>query len=328
VPSATRFSTRGGRRDEETAAGEPEEITVRIAFAGLATSHPFTDAGILAGRVDLLAWDDDAERRARFESEHPSATVAQSLDELVALAPDGVVVTVPTPRVNDVLETILPTGLPCFVNKPAAATRNQLVRLDELVSQVASRVMSTSVLRFAPSFSDFQATTMPDRESVLSVRATVRHDVGLWASGYNRWQDEPAEGGGSLVTMGLHGLELLVALLGPDVEIAGAASSVRRHRGLHSEDTAIIAVRWLDGITGVVEVLGATESEEYVVSVHTSTGTRSASIQPAGDAVKRLGYVATGNAFLDMVGGKPSPVPWSETRAALNVLVSAREMTG
>ncbi|MFD2350529.1 hypothetical protein ACFSTC_16190 [Nonomuraea ferruginea] len=82
------------------------------------------------------------------------------------------------------------------MNKPAAATREQLDRLDRL--PIHDRVMSGSVLRFAPAFAGWAA----DPAGVLSVRATVRHDVGLWATGYNAWQDNPSEGGGTLVTMG------------------------------------------------------------------------------------------------------------------------------
>ncbi|MET9338366.1 hypothetical protein [Nonomuraea sp. NPDC003804] len=94
-------------------------------------------------------------------------------------------------------------------------------------------MLSTSVLRFAHAFT---AATV-DPASVLSVRATVRHDVGIWATGYNPWQDTPGGGGGTMVTMGIHGVELLVALLGPAVRLAGAAGAVRHYTGLRSEDT-------------------------------------------------------------------------------------------
>ncbi|MEU6998682.1 Gfo/Idh/MocA family oxidoreductase [Nonomuraea sp. NPDC046570] len=294
---------------------------MRIALAGLATSHPFTDARTLARHAELAVWEPDAERLARFTAEHPGALVAPDLEALLGTEPDGVVLTVPTPRVCAALAPVLKLDVPCFVNKPAAATRAQLDELGRLAAPAGARILSSSVLRFAPAFAERDA----DLSGLLSVRATVRHDVGLWATGYNPWQDDPAEGGGTLVTMGVHGVELLVALLGPDVRLAGAAGSIRHHRGLRSEDTGVLALRWGSGVTGTVEIIGVSDEEAYTVTLHTRDATRDIVIESGADTLKGLGYEGTIDAFLAMVAGAPSPVPWEQTRAVLDVLIRARE---
>jgi predicted dehydrogenase len=294
---------------------------VRIGLAGLATSHPFADARTLARHAELVVWEPDGERVERLRTEHPEVVVVPDLDALLATGLDGVVLTVPTPSIAKTLAPVLAAGLPCFVNKPAAATRAQLVELDAVVSPHAGKVLSSSVLRFAPSF----AGRTVRASEVLSVRATVRHDVGLWASGYNRWQDDPAEGGGTLVTMGIHGVELLVALLGPDVRLLGAGGAIRHHKGLHSEDTGVMALQWDSGVTGIVEILGVSAAESYTITVHTAHGSENIAITSAEDVFEELGYRGTIDAFLAMIGGAASPVPWAETRAILDVLVSARE---
>ncbi|MEU4544536.1 Gfo/Idh/MocA family protein [Nonomuraea dietziae] len=292
---------------------------MRIALAGLATSHPYTDARTLARHAELVVWEQDAERLRRFTDEHPGAKVVAGLAELLATEPDGVVLTVPNPQAPDALRAVLETGAPVFMNKPAAATRAQLDALDRL--EITDRVLSSSVLRFAPAFTAARI----DPAEVLSVRATVRHDVGLWATGYNPWQDTPGEGGGTMVTMGIHGVELLVALLGPAVRLAGAAGSVRHYEGLRSEDTGVMALRWDSGVTGTVEIIGVSDSEAYTVTVHTREGSRDIVIDSGDDVLKGLGYEGTVEAFLAMVGGAPSPVPWAQTRAILGVLMDARE---
>ncbi|SDM00537.1 Gfo/Idh/MocA family protein [Nonomuraea jiangxiensis] len=292
---------------------------MRIALAGLATSHPYTDARTLSRHAELIVWEQDPERLRRFTEEHPGVKVAGSLEEVLAGGPDGVVLTVPNPQVPQALARVLETGVACFVNKPAAASRAQLERLDRL--PIHDRVLSGSVLRFAPAFAGVRV----DRGDVLAVRATVRHDVGLWATGYNAWQDTPGEGGGTMVTMGIHGVELLVALLGPDVRLVGAAGARRHYATLRSEDTGVMALRWDDGITGTVEILGVSESESYAVTLHKRDGTETIVIESGDDPVKGLGYEGTIEAFLAMVGGALSPVPWQETRAVLDVLVSARD---
>ncbi|MEU6710406.1 Gfo/Idh/MocA family oxidoreductase [Nonomuraea sp. NPDC046802] len=295
---------------------------MRVVLAGLATSHPYTDARTLTRHAELVVWEQDPERLRRFTEEHPAAKVAGSLGEALAARPDGVVLTVPNPQVPGALARVLETGVPCFVNKPAAASRDQLDALDRLA--IHERVLSSSVLRFAPAFAGVRV----DPGEVLAVRATVRHDVGLWAGGYNAWQDTPGEGGGTMVTMGVHGVELLVALLGPDVRLVGAAGAKRHYQGLRSEDTGVMALRWGSGVTGTVEILGVTEGESYVVTVHRRDGSRTIAIESGDDPLTGLGYEGTIDAFLSMVrDGAPSPVPWAETRAILDVLVTAREVT-
>ncbi|MGW0197092.1 Gfo/Idh/MocA family protein [Nonomuraea sp. NPDC003201] len=293
---------------------------MRIVLAGLATSHPYTDAHTLARHAELVVWEQDPERLRRFTGQHPTAKVAGSLGEALATGPDGVVLTVPNPQVPEALARVLETGAPCFVNKPAAASRVQLDALDRLA--IGDRVLSSSVLRFAPAFAGVRV----DPGEVLAVRATVRHDVGLWADGYNAWQDTPGEGGGTMVTMGIHGVELLVALLGPDVRLVGAAGAKRHYQGLRSEDTGVMALRWGSGVTGTVEILGVSEGEAYTVTVHRRDGSESIVIESGDDPVKGLGYEGTIDAFLSMVRGAPSPVPWEQTRAILDVLVTAREV--
>ncbi|MFG6191103.1 Gfo/Idh/MocA family protein [Nonomuraea sp. JJY05] len=293
---------------------------MRVVLAGLATSHPYTDARTLARHAELVVWEQDPERLRRFTDEHPAAKVTGSLGEALATGPDGVVLTVPGPQVPEALARVLETGAPCFVNKPAAASRAQLDALDRLA--IGDRVLSSSVLRFAPAFAGVRV----DPGEVLAVRATVRHDVGLWADGYNAWQDTPGEGGGTMVTMGIHGVELLVALLGPDVRLVGAAGAKRHYQGLRSEDTGVMALRWGSGVTGTVEILGVSEGEAYTVTVHRRDGSESIVIESGDDPVKGLGYEGTIDAFLSMVGGAPSPVPWEQTRAILDVLVTAREV--
>jgi len=298
-----------------------------IALAGLATSHPYTDARTLAGHAALAVWEPDAQRLARFRAEHPDAEVFDDLTGLLDAKPDGVVLTVPTPQVAPALAAVLDRDLPCFVNKPAAATAAQLAALDPVVTRAPHRVLSSSVLRFAPAFRDFVDSADGPADEILAVRATIRHSVRPWAEGLNPWQDDPAEGGGTLVMMGIHGVELLVALLGSQVTVAGAVSAVRRYSTLRSEDTGVLTLGWTEGPVGTVEVLGVADDEAYAVTVHTAAGERTMTLTGGDDPETALGYRGTIAAFLGMVAGEPSPVPWTETRAVLSVLTAARALT-
>jgi predicted dehydrogenase len=249
--------------------------------------------------------------------------VQPTLDGLLDLRLDGVVLTVPTPRVAAALTSILARDLPCFVNKPAAATAGQLAALELAVARAPHRVLSSTVLRFAPDLWAYPWS----RDDVLAARVTVRHDVGLWAGGFNPWQDDPRAGGGTLVSMGLHGVELLVALLGPAVRLVAASTAVRRYHTLASEDTVLLALRWDEGIVGCVEVIGVSDTESYDVTLYTPAGEQRVVLRGGENGRHTLGYRATADAFMDMVRGAESPVPWEQTRAILTVLAEARAAT-
>jgi len=295
---------------------------MRIAIAGLASTHPFTDARVLSHRAELVVYDDDPARISRFLEEHPAAHAVPDIAGLLHARPDGVVLTVPTSQAAPVLAEFLDRDLPCFVNKPAAASASQLDAIDLAVSRAPHRVLSTSVLRFAPSLREFEAP-----QDILAAHAVIRHDVTPWAKGHNPWQDDPAVGGGMLVTMGVHGVELLVALLGAEVRTVSATATTQRYITLASEDTAVISLRWAGGTPATVTFLGVTESESYEVVLHTGSGDRRIVLEGGAEPEVAFGYRGTLDAFLSMVDGAPSPVPWSQTRAVLSALVSARELS-
>jgi hypothetical protein len=118
-----------------------------------------------------------------------------------------------------------------------------------------------------------------------------------------------------------------VASFGTAVRLAGWVTATRRYAGLRSEDVALLTLQWDDGVPGNVEVIGVTGEESYAVTVHTTDGDRSVVLRGGPGTESALGYSATIEAFLGMVRGAPSPVPWAETRAILGVLAEAREAT-
>ncbi|QUW18108.1 Gfo/Idh/MocA family oxidoreductase [Agrococcus sp. Marseille-Q4369] len=295
-----------------------------IAFVGLATSHPLSDATTIARlrpQASLRAWDDDEHRRTAFAEAVPDVPLCDSLAAAVADA-EGVVLSARSDRIAGLLAEVAELGVPVFVNKPAAATREQLAALEAIWSRAPERLMTTSVLRFAEPVRRLRETIDP--ADVLAAHVLVRHDVGRWEHGSTPWQDDPAVGGGLVVTMGIHGVELLVSVLGPDVALGSCIVSRRRYRGLRSGDLASIALRWSNGTLGTVDVLGVAAEEGYALRLHTEHGTHEVRLDTAGD--DPLGYRRTVERFLAMVeDGAPSPVPWAETRAILAALIGASQ---
>lgn len=103
---------------------------MRVAFAGVAHSHPFADAVNLAARGAHQAgvWDvDDPDRREDFATRF-GAPVFAELTELLATRPDAVVATPRTPRAVEVALACARAGVPVFFNKTIAADAAGLAR--------------------------------------------------------------------------------------------------------------------------------------------------------------------------------------------------------
>lgn len=270
-------------------------------------------------------WEEDAERRSDFMASHPGSELAGSREDLVR-GTDGIVITVRPDRAGTAVSAAAQAAVPVFMNKPAAATLAQLDELSRLVAPIAERVMSTSVLRFAPAVQRLRDEVAAST-GVLSAHAVVRHDVGRWLRGSTPWQDDPEIGGGAIVTIGMHGVELLATILGVPVEVTAADSWTGWLHGLRSEDTATIALRWPAGTLGTVEMIAVADAETYEVTVETVEGPRRAVIP--GPETDSFGYAATIGAFLDMVDraraglAVASPVPWNHTAAVLRATIEA-----
>ena len=296
---------------------------MRLAFAGLAHSHPFTDAGVARslGVRDLDAWDGgEPARMVAFRERHPDVEPAPCLDDLLARRPDAVVVTTRPESIAATVAAVLRAGVPCFVNKPAAATAADLDALDRAVRGHEERFLTSSVLRFAPAVVELAERVA--RERVVSARASVRHDIAGFLTADRRWQDDPARGGGTLISLGLHGAELLDAAAGPGARVLSATRSVMVHAETASEDVGAVVVGWPDGRIGTIEVAGVGGDELYEVAVQTEHGVHTARLGGA-DWQEALGYRGTMRAVLAMAGGAASPLAWERGRAVLACVTNA-----
>jgi predicted dehydrogenase len=292
---------------------------MRIAFAGVAHSHPFSDArsARALGEHEFAVWDtDDPARRADFASTW-SAPVHESLDELLDQRPDVVVVTPRPHRIVPVVSAVLDRGIACFLNKVPAASMEALDALDAAVGARAERFLTASVLRFAPAVQALRAELAG--EEPVAAHVSVRHAIDVFTTVERRWQDDPQVGGGTAVSMGLHAWELLDAVLpGPVTPLGGVAARLPGSRTI-SENTVAVHGMTGTGVPVTVDIVGAGTGEAYEVVVHTGSGVRRAA--PSGD----LGYLDCFRAVLAMAGGAVSPVPWERSRAVLRTTLTAAQ---
>lgn len=289
---------------------------MKIAYVGLANSHPFTDAEhvvALRDDVELHIWDEDASRMRRFVADYPDAVAHRSFDELLAAQPDGALITVPPNRVAPLARALLTVGCAVAITKPAATCHDELASLEAAVSGYEERVLTTSILRFAP---DLAAVTGP----VEQVHVVAAHDIAYWAAPESRWQDEA---GGLVPMMGAHAFELLEAVLGPTMRVTGCVASKASDLPLTSPDVASGTARNADGMRATFEIDGTVTGQSYRVEYTDADGRHSIQIGANGGA-DPFGSEAMTRHLLAMADGAPSPLAWDDTAAVLRAVADAR----
>ena len=302
---------------------------MRVAFAGLAHSHPYTDAGNVAalGGEVVGVFDADAATAAEFSRRFGGTAVA-SLDDLRRLEPDMVIA---TPRPHDVVPYLRALGradAPVFVNKVIAATIGRLDDVDRAIEASSVPVGTSSVLRFAPSLARLAAEVAG--QEVLGVRVRAQHDNTAFQLPYRAWQDDPQLGGGTLVTVGVHAWEMIDVVL-PGAVLAEETGWVRRRSGstTRSEDAGgIEGMLRLDVSRSVpvqVLVTGVRGADGYAVDVVTAAGIRSVELA-VEDANESLGFRGLIRSLLDETSEGRTVAPWTQARTVVANTIRAAEI--
>ncbi|WP_243228738.1 hypothetical protein [Microbacterium sp. CIAB417] len=295
---------------------------MRIAFAGVAHSHPFADAANLVARGAEIAgvWDADDPARLSDFSMRFAADVHEGLDGLLAIEPDVVVVTVRTPRAAAVALACADAGVPAFFNKTVAADPAGLERWAS-VSPAAR--FTSSVLRFAPALEEFAAGLRGMALHAIEVHA--QHDIAGFLSGDRAWQDDPAGAGGTMINIGVHAWEMLDVLMpGADAEIL---SAVRTYGAIGTASEVLGSVHARVGETAVtVTVSGVSGSDRYALRVWTDDGIRDLVLPDDSDG---LGYGGAADAILRLGEHAVVPVAPDRTLAVYrNTIASAAAARG
>lgn len=312
---------------------------IRIAFAGLAHSHPVSDASNLArlrdagSPVDVVGvFDSDAALATAFAARF-GCEIAPTLAALADTRPDLVILTArPHETAPFVRELLATTGALVFANKVVAGTAAQLAAWEAAIAGDQDRVGTSSVLRFAPALRALAARVAGSE--VWGVRVLAQHDIGMFLAPDRAWQDDPARGGGTLVTAGIHAWEMLNAVL-PGAELVGDVSGwTHRSPGSRSASEEVaqlagtVAVPDRRDVQFGITVTGTPGPERYAIDVFTATGTLSVSLE-FPHPHDSLGFAELAAALVDNTQGGRATAPWDSARAvATNTIRAAQALRG
>jgi predicted dehydrogenase len=312
---------------------------MKIAVMGLALSHPEAFSVIARERgvtIDCV-WDGDRDKADAFARRFDCAICATP-EEAVQRRPDGALITCISADHGRISVPFLDAGIPVFVDKPFAVSRADLDLLCEATARTGTPLASCSALRYARDHVVVGEHLRAGRlGTILGATATVCHPITGYLKPGNTWQDEIALGGGSIINMGIHGVEPLVALFGPAIRSVCCFSAKRFLAASQSEDIATIALQWRDGTTASVQVVCGSEAHGYDLIVYGSAASvRASAPSMAVQAIDGTafgttnhhadyGYVGTVEAMCSLFERRASPIPLEETRAIILTLLAARQ---
>jgi len=232
-------------------------MTVKVALVGLGMAvTPHAKSLIdLKSRVEVAyAYSPSAERRAKFAERFAHLAEFPLTDRLETIlddrAVDAVLILTPPNTHLELVERCAKAGKHILLEKPLEITT---ARAEQLVSLCKNLTLGIVLQhRFRPAAEKLHELLAAGRlGKLVSACASIPN----WRP--QSYYDQPGrgtrarDGGGVLLTQGIHTLDLLTWFAGEAAEVKAFSTTTAVHR-METEDLACAAVRFQNGALGVV----------------------------------------------------------------------------
>jgi UDP-N-acetyl-2-amino-2-deoxyglucuronate dehydrogenase len=253
-------------------------MTTRIALIGLGmavTPHARSLLD-LKDRVEVVAaFSPSAKRRADFATRFPFPTV-ESIERILDDASiDAVAILTPPNTHLDLVRRAAAAGKHILLEKPLEIATERALELVNACRRAGVTLAVVLQHRFRPAALELAAHLASGALGAIVGCSTA---IKLWRP--QSYYDEPGrgtkarDGGGVLLTQGIHTLDLMLSLAGAFDEVRGYATTSPVHR-METEDLVCAAVRFASGALGTIEATttafpGFSERIEIVATAATA----------------------------------------------------------
>jgi predicted dehydrogenase len=232
----------------------------RIALIGLgmAVTPHARSLMDLRDRVDVAAaFSPSAERRRTFADRFPFP-LASDLNAVLNDAGIGVVAILTPPNTHlDLVRRCAAAGKHVLLEKPLEITTERATTLVEVCRTAGIKLGVVLQHRFRPAGLALAGHVRAgDLGRIVGCSTVIR----LWRPQSYYEQSgrgtRARDGGGVLLTQGIHTLDLMLSLAGPVAEVRGYATTSAVHR-METEDLVCAAARFENGAYGTIEATTA-----------------------------------------------------------------------
>jgi len=251
----------------------------RIALVGLGMAvTPHAKSALdLAERVEVAyAFSPSAARRATFAQKFPFPQCDRLERILEDRTVDAVAILTPPNTHLDLVMQCANAGKHVLLEKPLEVSTARAERIVEACRRAHVTLGVVLQHRHKRAVERLTSALRGDElGALIGASATIR----LWRP--QSYYDEPGrgtrarDGGGVLLTQGIHTLDVLLSLAGSAREVSAYATTTAVHR-MECEDLVCAAVRWASGALGAIEATtaaypGAAERIELTGTQGTAT---------------------------------------------------------
>jgi predicted dehydrogenase len=222
---------------------------IGYGFGGSTFHAPFIAA---EPRLELVAVvTGNLQRQADIAARYPETRVLSTFEDLLVSidATDLVVVSTPNATHRDLAEAVLATGRPVVVDKPVAATADDVHRLAEFAESAGTAVVPFHNRRWDGDF----------RTVVALLSSAAIGTLHALESRYERWQPQmpsspdrswkrdptPRAGNGILYDLGSHVIDQAVVLFGRPTSVYAEIGT--RRIGAEVDDDVFVSLRYPGG---------------------------------------------------------------------------------
>lgn len=232
----------------------------RIGIVGLGMAVTPHAKGLLdiADRVEVAyAFSPSAQRRLAFADRFPFPSCDRLETILDDPSVDAVLVLTPPNTHLDIAIRCAAAGKHVLLEKPVETTTE---RAEQLVGACRRAGVTLGIVlqhRFRPAAMQLAGLLRAGELGAIVGCSTV---IRLWRP--QSYYDEPGrgtlarDGGGVLMSQGIHTLDLMLSLAGPIAEVAGFSGTTPIHR-METEDMVCAAVRFANGAFGTIDATTA-----------------------------------------------------------------------
>ena len=232
----------------------------RIALIGLGMAvTPHAKSLVdLADRVEVAyAFSPSESRRKAFATKFPFR-LCDRLDTILAdKSVDAVEILTPPNTHLDLVRQCAAAGKHILLEKPLEVSTERAVALVDAAGKAGVTLGVMLQHRFRPAALKLRAMLAAGELGRIVGCSTV---IRLWRP--QSYYDvegrgtKARDGGGVLITQGIHTLDLMLSLAGPIAEVTGYATTSSVHR-METEDLVVAAVRYANGALGTIDATTA-----------------------------------------------------------------------
>lgn len=227
----------------------------RLAIVGLGMAvTPHAKSLIdLGDRAEVAtAFSPSARRRAEFAARFPFP-LGDSFDAILSdRTIDAVLILTPPNTHLDLVRRAAAAGKHVLLEKPLEITTERAVEMVELCERASVTLAIVLQHRFRPAGQKLRAMLAAgELGRIVECSTTIR----LWRP--QSYYDVPGrgtkarDGGGVLLSQGIHTLDLMLSLVGPVSEVCAMATTTSVHR-METEDLVCAAARFAGGALGTI----------------------------------------------------------------------------